>query len=526
MKRSRTSFRDDVVSMHREIFRQNRERINASVTGYTAAFRGYEARYEAGVRTYRRRVRPRVLHAALAATEIAYVGDYHPLARAQRGFLDLVRAAMARREVTLALEYVRGSEQPALDAYLAGKLQAEAFLARVDAGRNWPRLAWPGFRPILELARDARIPVVGIDSASRGQNSLERRDAFAAQRIAAAMSDRLMLVLVGELHVAPQHLPRAVDRACGRALGAVVVYQNCEEIYWQLEARGLEHSTDLVALDRQRYCLINTAPIVAQQAYLNWLEPDDDGLDAPADQLRDFGDRIARFFKLDVGDAMEDLEVATVVDLGFLRRLQRRADFSDWDLQRIHAQILSEESYFIPRARMVYLGTLSVNHAAEEATHYLRDCCCSPHEPRLLVDAFYARVLEEAIGFLGSKVINHRRKSPSLARLRTLARGDDPFERQVARLVLKHVRVAAGKRVRALAEIYECDADLFNAVTHVIGYQLGDQLYYALLANVIDQDSARELFYDPFAGEGEALATYLYLQRKVQSVVVPWHEPP
>ena len=53
-----------------------------------------------------------------------------------------------------------------------------------------------------------------------------------------------------------------------------------------------------------------------------------------------------------------------------------------------------------------------MNHASEEATHFLRHVVSGCQEPLNLVDAFYARALEEAVGFLGSKMLNHKRKCP------------------------------------------------------------------------------------------------------------------
>src|SRR5690606_28821117 len=133
------------------------------------------------------------------------------------------------------------------------------------------------------------------------------------------------------------------------------------------------------------------------------------------------------------------------------------------------------------------------------------------------------RALEEAVGFLGSKVINHKRKCAHLPHFKRLARRKNapPFERELARLVLKHARMEEGKRVRGLPEVYECDMDLFNALTHVLGYRLGDKLYYALISGEIEKNEILELFFDSFDGEGDALATYLYLNHRTASVKLP-----
>ena len=74
-------------------------------------------------------------------------------------------------------------------------------------------------------------------------------------------------------------------------------------------------------------------------------------------------------------------------------------------------QVASSESYFIPRIPLVYLANLSINHVSEEATHFLKHLCVAAELPTDPIDRFYANTLHEAIGFFGSKVINHKRKA-------------------------------------------------------------------------------------------------------------------
>jgi hypothetical protein len=189
----------------------------------------------------------------------------------------------------------------------------------------------------------------------------------------------------------------------------------------------------------------------------------------------------------------------------------------------IRKQVLGSHSYYIPKARMVYLGNLSVNHASEEATHFLRHICAKSLEPRLLVDAFYARALEDAIAFLGSKVVNNRRKCLHLHDFERLARSRTarPAERELGRLVCLHARVERGEKVRGMAALYECNVDMFNALTHPLGYRLGDRIYYGLIQGQVMKDEVRSLFFDDFAEEGAALATYLFLVARTADVNVP-----
>jgi len=520
--------------MQRQIFRRNRREINRRVYGYTAEFKRYEREHKARVRTYQRRCSHATIDRSVAASDTVFVGDYHTLPQAQRGFLDLLEHVQPERSITIALEFVQGRHQKAVDDYLSGSCSEEDFLAHIGHQTHWLAGGWPSFKRIFDFARQRGVPVLAIDAASGGEagSSLARRDRYAARRLAKIRRDRpsdLIFVLIGDLHVAPRHLPARMLEQLGDAAAKerqLIIYQNAPSIYEALEERGLEHDTEIVRLSQREYCLINALPIVCQQSFLNWLEVDDEmqPVEAIEDNFRRYGELIASFFGLPIGGALDDVEVATVLNLDFLSSLQRRGGFSDYEMKQVNRQILASQSYYIPAAGIVYLANLSINHASEEASHFLRHRCSGGSgEPRYLVDAFYARVLEEAVGFLGSKLLNHKRRCSHASDLRRLARrqGATSFTRRLASLANKHERLVAGLSVRKASSIYECGQKMFNAITHVIGYQLGDRLYFALLDGDIAKTHVRKLFFESFADEGAAIGAYFGLMKATEHANVP-----
>ena len=534
MSARRNDFRSEIVDLHKEIFRRNQNQINSSVLEYTPAFQLYENRYKSYVQTYQRRSSINQLSGNLNRADIVYVGDYHTFPQAQRSFLRLLKHAATSRPIAIALEFVQGRHQKKLDAYMNGSLSERNFLDAIEYQDHWVFGGWNSFKPIFDFAREHRSRVIAIDRKGRGPTgkTLTQRDQYSAKRINGYRKknpDHLIMVLIGELHVAPCHLPEAVESlAVDQELTPprqLSIYQNCEDIYWQLAEKGHEHTTEVVRVSSDEYCIINATPIVCQQSFLNWLELDDEmePIAAPEVNFRNYANLIASFFDLPVANSIDDVEIATVVDLSFLARLKKRGDFSPGDMDQIKRQILSSESYYIPSAKMVYLGNLSLNHASEEATHFLRHICSKSLEPKHLVDAFYARALEEAVGFLGSKLLNHRRKclhNPALERMRR-NKSTTEFYREMARLILKHQRMLEGKRIRNSAQIFECDAEMFNAVTHIIGYQLGDRLYYGLIDGLLDKSEVRELFFDCFEEDGVAFSTFLYFFTRCKDIEVP-----
>jgi hypothetical protein len=561
-------FQASALALQRALFEANHRRINAAVEGYTDAFRRYEQTYR---RTVRSAVGPAPLEALIQDTQrarVVLVGDYHTLKQSQRAFLRLLRRQPVRdHHIVVALEHLPADRQPDLERFLAGRLSEATFRRRVQWDQRWPFGPPADFEPIFHLARARGWRVVGVDLEAPGQG-LGVRDDFAAERIAehlAADPRARVFCLMGDMHLAPAHLPRALGRAAARRkvpCSILRVHQNPEQIWFELAAAGVVDDHDVVALKDRAYALLSVSPVVCQQSFLTWLdEVYDGGAEGAVGGGPEAGRRLfseaarvlGRALRLPARAALRDVAVVGPADLSFFERLVEGGLFTRQELRGIKAHILASESYYIPRARLVYLATLSVNHTAEEASHFLRHHCSGEgiDEPRGLVDAFYSRVLNEAIGFMGSRIVNPKRKGVDLAELTTLA-GPDPeaapppphplrshpeprataasghapalvgeVDTAVARYVLAHKRMEAGQHVPWLSQVFHGSPGLFNAVTHVLGYLLGERLYFGLVRGVLSTKDARDLYFEPFEEEGAALLKYFELAARVGMLSVP-----
>jgi hypothetical protein len=492
----------------------------------------YRRRYQRFVRGFDREMAyEEVLREALAH-DLVYVGDYHTLRQAQRSYLKLAERLCERgRPPILALEFVQGRYQPAVDAYLAGRIDETELLIAIGYERHQAFDVWPNFRPIFELALRRSLRVVAIDRPAGGPRSLQERDAFAARRLAGCFQPgELLLILVGQLHLAPPNLPAAVDRALARrgaSARSLLIYQNCEEIYWKLERQGREHAVEAVRIGKDALCLVNTSPLVCQQSYLDWVEATREGEQietyAPAHHFREGALILGRFLDVDLEAALDRAHVYAAGDLSFLTALRRSGRLGAREKKALTRRVLARESFCLPHANAVYLATSSANQATEVAAQFIWHVCAEDEgEERGLVDGFYARVLEQALGFFGSKVLNPRRKcrhGPQLQRQLTEGKSR---ERQVAAYVLAHLRMEHGGRAPEVRAAYALrDVELWGAVTRTLGQILGDKLYYAMLRGRIAKSEIRELFFDLFEEEGAAFQMYLYLVGKVGRTRVP-----
>ncbi|MGH7126644.1 MAG: ChaN family lipoprotein, partial [Stellaceae bacterium] len=345
--------RIEIGRWQRRLSQRQRKLIAASVLGAGTEFRAYEERYQRRTRSFEREATFAALLGAVSRADLVYVGDYHTLKQSQRSFAKLVQRRPSPRPLVLALEFVQGRHQAALDAYLSGRLGEARFLERIEYGRHAVFDTWSNFKPIFDEARKSGLPVIGIDLLDR---PLAERDRYAARRIAAAAKTGAQIfTLAGQLHVAPPHLPLAVAELLPERR-ALTVYQNCERIWWELQRRGRELEVQACLLRPGEWCLINTPPTVVQQSWLDFIEGGGQPLESTMleARFRMLARTVARFLSLEspgFRSELEQISVYTAGDLSFLDRLPVNAR----ERRQIERQILSRESYYIPRARVAYL---------------------------------------------------------------------------------------------------------------------------------------------------------------------------
>lgn len=497
------------LTLQYSLYRRQRRQIAAAFASSSPHFKRYEARYRFATRRFTRARTLAEVNREVCEADIVYVGDYHTLKVAQLGYLELVEAALAsRRRVVLALELVEGRFQSTVDQFLKGEIKERTFLTRIGHPYKSSFDIWPNFSPIFKLARRKGLELVAIDSRSTSSRSLELRDRYAAARIAEAASsdDRpLVLVLMGQFHIAPSHLPAQVKaRLNGVERRHLVVYQNAEGVYWQLAKAGLVDRTPAVEIRPGELCLVSTSPVECQQSFLDYVEAEQH--DAPLEKqtatatFHKLARAIGNFVGVDVREALEDVEVLAAGDVVHFERFAERGRFSPKQIAALRRHVLSRESAYVPRARLAYLATLSMNHAAEEAAHFVRHVAIGNalDRPRPHAEAFFARCLEEALGFFGSRLINPARRVAQLPEWVEHFQTGKGLNKRCAAFVLA-LKAAEREGPQALERLVPTrDEKVFHAASHALGYLLGEALFRAIDSQALPRQFIRSAFHDAF----------------------------
>ena len=523
--------------------------------GFSPELKKYVMEYKRDFRSFQEVSTKRELLSALQTAHIVVCGDYHTLSQAQRTVIRLLNESVAplkrrNKKLILALEMARTTDNPKIRQYLRGKLSERAFLDAIQFHKNWG-FPWRNYRRLFSFAREHSIEIIGINLARKA--TLKRRDRFAARLLAelTEADERAgILVLVGDLHLASSHLPGDLREALGRRgieRQVLVIHQNRESYYWELVEKGLDHLVEVVKVRRGEYCVLNTPPWVKLKSHVRWTEFLADGeASAPqlgkkngaprgpslgdltdvdyTDEVRELIGVIQDFIGLK-GVPRDDFQLYGPSNLAFLTRL-RGTGWSKVELRRLGRMLSDYQGLFIPGENILYLSTLSLNQAAAQAASYLHFKASRSNaffrEPNR---DFYPVLWTEALSFLGSKIINPKRKCNGprdLERMLATATGAKGKSRlgevRVLKMALRHLEreraLFSGKAARfsglTLPVRVESDRQFMRLrrLATVLGHLFGQGLYAAMVGNQIGREEVAELFANPFGDARKARRLY------------------
>lgn len=102
----------------------------------------------------------------LADKRVIFVGEQHDRYEDHLNQTAIIEGLLARgRSVAIGMEMFQQPYQPALDAYVAGEIDEAELLRRTQYFDRW-RFDYRLYRPILNLARAHRIPVIALNLES------------------------------------------------------------------------------------------------------------------------------------------------------------------------------------------------------------------------------------------------------------------------------------------------------------------------------------------------------------------------
>ncbi len=529
--KSGASARRELQTLQRSIYLSLRKEAQSLLGRTPVAIRNYERTYQRELERLEKTVRPVPLAKLVSRArdaDVLLIGDYHTYGQSQRAVLRLLRELATKippREMVLGMECISSQHQPYLDQWLRGQIAEDAFLKAVKYDVAWG-FPWAHYRGLFHFARDNGMEIVALNRPrevlpplaalpeARRAGDLGARDEWAAGLVVDEMlrpRARKMIVVYGEYHLSPSHLPASI-REIARRNGLsppslLVLHQNRDELFWKLAARGLEQQASLVALDGDHLCIFSGTPWTKLQSLVNWIrgdiarfvdEDEEDTEEEFLQWMRIYGNAVSRFFQIPDA-AYGTLHLARWEDLQGGPRWWRRL------LQSQERFYLREDESSV----LVYVASFSENAAAEVASVHLLHHDNPRKRPfsgakSVALDDFASSTLDHAFGFLGSLLINPRRKCDfpvdHEARLRELRRNSKqalfPHEAAARRFFLM---LTGKKRLDrgALEKLaIKMPPELLFTTSRFLGHYLGARLHERLLAGEKTPADVRLRFFE------------------------------
>jgi uncharacterized iron-regulated protein len=535
--------RTALIQIQRSMYAKLKEHASSMFGGLPAELKQYFQEYQREFQSFTELSTKKELLLEVLKSQIVLLGDYHTLSQAQRTVIRILRDSVRvlnrqKRKIILALEMLTPEHDAWVQAFLKGSLSEREFLERIGFKENWG-FPWENYRALFDFAKENGIEIQGINrSTHKGRGNLKTRDQFAAQRISEILKKNrssIVFVLIGDLHLAQKHLPlelKQIFKSKKEKPRILIIHQNLEKLYWKLVERGLEGFIDVVKISQNNFCVMNTPPWVKLKSHLNWAELIAETGSLPpletaaqafhemdyTHEVQELAQVIAKFLGLTL-PALDNFQIYGPLDTDLLNLKQGESGAEESKLAKLNQQYARVfKSYFVPGSNFIFLNSLSLNHVAAQSSLYLHSKLSgfteifeNPNRD------FYRFIWIEALGFLGAKIINPKRKCYGYLDLRKhvskmkAKKNDD--NKQSARLALLHLewerRRSQGNTETAFLLPLSTEKNLiYYKTAKILGHLLGNSIYQGMVDARIPQSEVRALFYYPLPSPEVAKQLY------------------
>src|SRR5713226_6454909 len=261
------------------------------------------------------------LIADMRGADIVLIGDYHALPAAQRSAATLLeeRAQPGDRPVVLGLETIFSRDQHILDEWWRREIDAEELRQRIRFDLDWG-YDWEPFYELLVTAREHADAIYGLDCMPREDlRKIGARDRHAAHKIAEIRQhhpNAVIMVLFGESHLAPGHLPRVLREQLPEERVRTVL-QNVDALYWHAAGERREH-VEAVRVADDVVCVFTSTPLEKYESYRlhlsRWGRTEEEGPDL-APTIYNLIDSLLRFLNIDRYASHNGTQPKFLVDL-------------------------------------------------------------------------------------------------------------------------------------------------------------------------------------------------------------------
>ncbi|HXZ33068.1 MAG TPA: ChaN family lipoprotein [Terriglobales bacterium] len=460
--------------------------------------RKYLRDFSDAFRSYESIIDSQQLGSMMNAADIILIGDYHALPAAQRYAATLLeqRAQPGDRPVVLGVETIFSRHQHVLEEWWRREIDESELRERIRFEADWG-YDWAPFYELLVTARDHAEAVYGMDCLPREDlRKIVARDRHAVDKIEEMRQfhpHAVILVLFGESHLAPRHLPRLLRKRMP-AERLLTVLQNVDALYWSVSAER-EEPVAALRVKRDVVCVFNSTPLEKYENYrlclTRWRQGDASHADA-APTVYNLIDSLACFLDINRYSSHNTNQPKFLVDLlpevycgssdARLRQLLLRAFHDPRKVENMLQRVEAQGSVYLPSINALYIREFQMMYTAAEAARFLHHACrgLPLRHPAGLAsptaghkDRFYARTVENALACFGSRVLHP---------VHPAVKDKNGFNLSIKGCEKLAQQAISGGRQK------------FDEYAQRLGGRLGSELYDAYLRGSVSRTALRRLF--------------------------------
>ncbi|MCB9091764.1 MAG: ChaN family lipoprotein [Halobacteriovoraceae bacterium] len=319
-------------------------------------------------------------------SHVIYLGDFHTFDQSSKNLVRIIKNFLQNKsKFAMALELVMQKDQEFLDAFLQNHITELEFLESIDYHESW-RFPWNHYKIIFDCLKKYNIEAFGINSGG----SLEKRDMTASKVIGDFVQKNPqvpVLVLIGELHILPNKLPKEVKLYLeDLKIRQTIIHQNLDEPYWKIIDAGKDiRSYRVIQFSGNEFCLLSSPPWMKYESMCYWYEnligdPDFDIHEYIVDKgLKTFSEDTDENFRLILGLLKNYLNIKEEMDFNFNLYDHSNIEFIDDSIEDIkekrlrglYEKLLGEHrSFRILDTNKIYCANYSANRLAKLAGQF------------------------------------------------------------------------------------------------------------------------------------------------------------
>lgn len=267
------------------------------------------------------------------------------------------------------------------------------------------------YRPFFNLAKERGFTIIGLNS----DGTLAQRDTTAAKILAKYRTkypELKMIVLFGELHIAPNKLPLLVEKELQSDIKHMIIHQNLDEVYWKMSLS----SAQIIKFNNKEYSLQTSPPWIKYESMIYWYEnlcedPDFDiheyeiekGLKGLNSSVSDNFYLIAQKINngLELGLEDDELTDFEIFDFRNLKKFSKEIKIDDLTFLIENSQLFK-----IPQKFKYYCPNYSINRITSLVGLHLRAKCNNGERPQYFIENIY----DCAAAYFCSKILNPHKK--------------------------------------------------------------------------------------------------------------------